>query len=241
MNDVQVEAHPPRSGDPLFRYIAEQYQALQQEPVIYQWKINYQSPIAWYSGLGAGISGMLFGLYFPLRDGDVSIFNSMSNILYCLGIIWIFYSRYLINANKIYHYHITAKGIYYTLQDDIPEIAFTIMRGVGWFGCIVCVLAAGLLGPAAFIGAGASALLAWKIKDMRPERKERVCLFSSKKGSLTLFEKGNGIKLDGDEHITQFGVLYCLEGDYKKVLGLIYPYLNSYEVDEVDNWRAFRS
>ncbi|HGE8242558.1 TPA: hypothetical protein ACGD2U_004431 [Aeromonas veronii] len=241
MNDVQIEGHPPRSGEPLFRYIAEQYQALQQEPALYQWRINYEQPNSWKGGLVVGIAGMLLGLYFPLRDGDVSILNPMSNILYCLGIIWVFYSRYLISANKIYHYHITAKGIYYTLQDDIPEIAFTIMRGVGWCGCIACVLAAGLLGPAAFIGAGASALLAWKIKNMRPELKERVCLFSSKKGSLTLFEKGNGIKLDGDEHITQFCVLYCLAGDYKKVLSLIYPYLNSYEVNEVDGWRAFRS
>lgn len=70
-----------------------------------------------------------------------------------------------VNEQQLHH-HITAKGIYYTEQDDIPDIAFTIMRGVGWFGCIACVLAAGLLGPAAFIGAGASALLAWKIKDM---------------------------------------------------------------------------
>lgn len=241
MNDVQVEAHPPRSGEPLFRYIAEQYQALQQEQILYQWRINHRQHTAWWSALGAGIGGILFGLYLAFRSDGVPIFNLASNTMYGLGLVWIFYDRYLINANKIYHYHITAKGIYYTLQDDIPEIAFTIMRGVGWVGCIACVLAAGLLGPAAFIGAGASALLAWKIQDMRPELKERVCLFSSKKGSLTLFEKGNGIKLDGDEHITQFCVLYCLEGDYKKVLGLIYPYLNSYEVDEVDNWRAFRS
>jgi hypothetical protein len=241
MNDVQVEAHPPRSGEPLFRYIAEQYLALQQEPVLYQWKINHQQHRAWSTSIFSGCVVILFGLYLALSDGEVSIFNPGSNVLYVVGITGLFYARYLGVPNQIYHYHLTAKGIYYTLQDDIPEIAFTIMRGVGWFGCIACVLAAGLLGPAAFIGAGASALLAWKIKDMRPERKERVCLFSSKKGSLTLFEKGNGIKLDGDEHITQFGVLYCLDGDYKKVLGLIYPNLNSYEVDEVDNWRAFRS
>lgn len=240
MNDAQVETHPPRSGEPLFRYIAEQYQALQQEPVLYQWKINHQSPIAWCSGLGAGIAGMLFGIYFPLRDGDVSIFNPMSNILYCLGIIWVFYSRYLINANKIYHYHITAKGIYYIEQDDIPEIAFTIMRGVGWVGCIACVLAAGLLGPAAFIGAGASALLAWKIKDMKPELKKEVCLYSNgDKAELTLFEKGRAIKLHGREHISEFGVLYCLEGEYQKVLKLLYPYLDNYEVHEVDTWRSF--
>lgn len=239
MSNAQVEDHPPRSGDPLFRYIAEQYQALQQEPLLYQWTVTYRSPDKWL--MGGGIFFIFMVIAVVMGTSGKAVATQAFLVFSCFAVVMGAYVWFLICANKIYHYHITAKGIYYTLQDDIPVIAFTIMRGVGWFGCIVCVLAAGLLGPAAFIGAGASALLAWKIKDMKPELKERVCLFSSKKGSLTLFEKGNGIKLDGDEHITQFCVLYCLEGDYKNVLGLIYPYLNSYEVDEVDNWRAFRS
>lgn len=240
MNDVQVETYPPRSGEPLFRYIAEQYQALQQEPVLYQWRINHRQHTAWWSALGAGFGGMLFGLYLAFRGEGMPIFNLASNTMYGLGVVWVFYSRYLINANKIYHYYITAKGIHYTVQDDIPDIAFTIMRGVGWFGCIACVLAAGLLGPAAFIGAGASALLAWKIKDMRPELKEEVCLYShGDKAELTLFEKGRAIKLHGRDHVSEFGVLYCLEGEYQKVLKLLYPYLDNYEVHEVDSWRAF--
>ncbi|MGY3962029.1 hypothetical protein [Aeromonas popoffii] len=240
MNDVQVEGHPPRSGEPLFRYIAEQYQALQQEPVIYQWKINYQSPTAWHSGMFGGGIGILLGLYFPLRAGDVSIFNPMSNILYFLGVIMIFYARYLINANKIYHYHITAKGIYYTVQDDIPDIAFTIMRGVGWVGCIACVLAAGLLGPAAFIGAGASALLAWKIKDMRPKIIEDVALFSTGHGVMKIFkEKECVTHFSKDVH--GFINIYCLPGECDKVLKLIYPYMDTYEVHEVSSWREFSS
>lgn len=240
MNDVQIEDHPPRSGEPLFRYIAEQYQALQQEPVLYQWRINHRQHTAWWSALGAGIGGILFGLYLAFRGEGMPIFNLASNTMYGLGLVWIFYDRYLISANKIYHYHITAKGIYYTLQDDIPEIAFTIMRGVGWVGCIACVLAAGLLGPAAFIGAGASALLAWKIKDMKPELKEMVCLYSNgDKAELTLFERGRAIKLHGREHISEFGVLHCLEGEYQKVLKLLYPYLDNYQVHEVDSWREF--
>ncbi|ATY80818.1 hypothetical protein CVS42_08260 [Aeromonas veronii] len=240
MNEMQMEDNPPRSGEPLFRYIAEQYQALQQEPVLYQWRINHRQHTAWCSALGAGIGGMLFGLYLAFRGEGMPIFNLASNTMYGLGLVWIFYDRYLISANKIYQYHITSKGIYYTVQDDIPEIAFTIMRGVGWFGCIACVLAAGLLGPAAFIGAGASALLAWKIKDMKPELKEEVCLYSNgDKAELTLFEKGRAIKLHGREHISEFGVLYCLEGEYQKVLKMLYPYLDNYEVHEVDSWRAF--
>lgn len=239
MNDVQVETYPPRSGEPLFRYIAEHYQALQQEPVLYQWMVTYINPDKRLMGGGVFLVFMSIAIAMGVSGKEIAMQSFV--IFSCFAIVMGGYVWFLICANKIYHYHITAKGIYYAVQDDIPDIAFTIMRGIGLFGCIACVLAVGLLGPAAFIGAGASALLAWKIKDMRPERKERICLFSSKKGNLTLFEEGNGIKLDGDEHITQFCVLYCLEGDYKKVLGLIYPYLNNYEVNEVDNWRAFRS
>jgi hypothetical protein len=240
MNDVQVEDHPPRSGEPLFRYIAEQYQALQQEPVLYQWRINYRQHTAWWSALGAGIGGILFGLYLAFRGEGMPIFNLASNTMYGLGLVWIFYDRYLISANKIYHYHITAKGIYYTVQDDIPEIAFTIMRGVGWFGCIACVLAAGLLGPAAFIGAGASALLAWKIKDMRPKIIEDVALFSTGHGVIKIFKEKECVTLFSKD-VHGFINIYCLPGECDKVLKLIYPYMDTYEVHEVSSWREFSS
>lgn len=240
MNDVQVGTYPPRSGEPLFRYIAEQYQALQQEPVLYKWRINHRQHTAWWSALGAGIGGMLFGLYLAFRGEGMPIFNLASNTMYGLGLVWIFYSRYLINANKIYHYHITAKGIYYTVQDDISEIAFTIMRGVGWVGCIACVLAAGLLGPAAFIGAGASALLAWKIKDMRPKIIEDVALFSTGHGVMKIFKEKECITLFSRD-VHGFINIYCLPSESDKVLKLIYPYLDTYEVHEVSSWREFSS
>ncbi|MFQ2244566.1 hypothetical protein [Aeromonas enteropelogenes] len=238
MSNEQVEQHPPRSGEPLFRYIAEQYQALQQEPVLYQWMVTYLNPDKRLMGGGVFLVFMVIAIAMGTSGKEIATQSFV--IFSCFAVIMGAYVWFLICANKIYHYHITAKGIYYTLQDDIPEIAFTIMRGVGWGGCIACVLAAGLLGPAAFIGAGASALLAWKIKDMKPELKEEVCLYSNgDKAELTLFEKGRAIKLHGREHISEFGVLYCLEGEYQKVLKLLYPYLDNYEVHEVDSWREF--
>jgi hypothetical protein len=240
MNEMQMEDNPPRSGEILFRYIAEQYQALQQEPVLYQWKINHQQHRAWSTSIFAGCMVILFGLYLALNDGEVSIFNSGSNVLYAVGITGLFYARYLGVPNQIYHYHITAKGIYYTLQDDIPEIAFTIMRGVGWFGCIACVLAAGLLGPAAFIGAGASALLAWKIKDMRPKIIEDVALFSTGHGVMKIFKEKECVTLFSKD-VHGFINIYCLPGECDKVLKLIYPYMDTYEVHEVSSWREFSS
>ena len=190
--------------------------------------------------MGGGVFLVFMSIAIAMGVSGKEIAMQSFVIFSCFAIVMGAYVWFLICANKIYHYHITAKGIYYTEQDDIPDIAFTIMRGVGWFGCIACVLAAGLLGPAAFIGAGASALLAWKIKDMKPELKEEVCLYShGDKAELTLFEKGRAIKLHGRDHVSEFGVIYCLEGEYQKVLKLLYPYLDNYEVHEVDSWRAF--
>jgi hypothetical protein len=73
---------------------------------------------------------MFLGLYLAFRSEGTPIYNLASNTMYALGLIWIFYDRYLINANKIYRYHIVAKSIYYTLHDDMPEFAFTTMRGL---------------------------------------------------------------------------------------------------------------
>ncbi|MGY3962041.1 hypothetical protein [Aeromonas popoffii] len=157
MSNEQVEHNPPRSGDPLFRYIEEQYQALQQEPVLYQWMVTYLNPDKRLMGGGVFLVFMVIAIAMGTSGKEIATQSFV--IFSCFAVVMGAYVWFLICANKIYHYHITSKGIYYTFQDDIPEIAFTIMRGVGWFGCIACVLAAGLLGPAAFIGAGASALL----------------------------------------------------------------------------------
>jgi hypothetical protein len=238
MNDVQVEGHPPRSGEPLFRYIAEQYLALQQEPVLYQWMVTYLNPDKRLMGGGVFLVFMVIAIAMGTSGKEIATQSFV--IFSCFAVVMGAYVWFLICASKIYHYHITSKGIYYTVQDDIPEIAFTIMRGVGWFGCIACVLAAGLLGPAAFIGAGASALLAWKIKDMRPKNIEDVALFSTGHGVMKIFKEKECVTLFSKD-VHGFINIYYLPGECDKVLKLIYPYMDTYEVHEVSSWRDFSS
>ncbi|QMV12839.1 hypothetical protein Vspart_00031 [Vibrio spartinae] len=68
-----------------------------------------------------------------------------------------------------YHYHLTEKGIYYTCQQVISENAYTVVRITAWVGIAVCVLAAALIGPLAFVGAGAFALMSFSMTNFSAE------------------------------------------------------------------------
>ncbi|MCS3458918.1 hypothetical protein [Aeromonas sp. BIGb0445] len=238
MSEQHTDNLSPLQGEALRSYISDSYQALEKESVLYQWRINIKQ--------GHAIFSVFLVLVF-FGGGGTWYLSSQGMALSSahLGLlIFTFFgmaiSRYLFTPNQLYHYHITAKGIFYTQQDNIPDIAFTIARGLGWFGCGVCVLAAGMLGPAAFIGAGASALLAWKIKDMKPKQIKDIALFSSRHGVIKLFKAKECINLFSKD-VHGFINIYCLPGECDKVLKLIYPYLDTYEIEEVNTWREFGS
>ena len=236
MSEQHTDNLSPLQGEALRSYISDSYRELAKEPVLYQWKINHQYHFAWPAAI------VVFVFFSSLWVGwghdshtffKVDIWILVMLFIMCLG------GRFLFSPNQLYHYHITSKGIFYTQQDNIPDMAFTIARGLGWFGCGVCVLAAGMLGPAAFIGAGASALLAWKIKDMRPVKKHRGCLFTPN-GYLKIFKKKDALIVCSEPFdASNFIYIYCLQGESDKVLKYIYPYLPNHEVREVNSWREF--
>ncbi|MGL6313491.1 hypothetical protein [Vibrio sp. WXL103] len=57
-----------------------------------------------------------------------------------------------------YKYELTREGIRVTSEERVPEVVFTIIRGLAWFGAIACLIAVVVIGPMAFVGAGAAAL-----------------------------------------------------------------------------------
>ncbi|MCS3458913.1 hypothetical protein [Aeromonas sp. BIGb0445] len=240
MSEQHTDNLSPLQGEALRSYISDSYQALEKESVLYQWRVNIKQ--------GHAIFSVFLVLVF-FGGGGTWYLSSQGMALSSahLGLlIFTFFgmaiSRYLFTPNQLYHYHITAKGIFYTQQDNIPDIAFTIARGLGWFGCGVCVLAAGMLGPAAFIGAGASALLAWKIKDMQPVEKKNVCLFvkNEKKMTIRLFERKSAIKfIVSPLSPYTYAFIYCKEGESGKVMQLLSPYIAAYDVIKVNSWREF--
>lgn len=101
------------------------------------------------------------------------------------------YLRYLVMADKDYHYRLTTEGLIVTYQEAIPEMAYTIVRGLAWLAMAICVMAVSVLGPLALVGAGGMALLRYfsltlnvKCQSMRPCLKKTAiihCLSPIKK------------------------------------------------------------
>jgi len=150
MNDA-TEQHSMTEGDAANHYYSEQYHELQKEPVLYAWEIDHAPPYAWSSSLLMGAVYWIIGLGFFIFD-DRHVAGQLTLFFMVLGLISVFYCRYLTDPNQLYHYRMTAKGIYYSQQDNIPAMAYTIARGISWLLILVSLIAMGLVGPLALAG-----------------------------------------------------------------------------------------
>ncbi|MEM6249212.1 hypothetical protein [Shewanella vaxholmensis] len=86
----------------------------------------------------------------------MSLTNGM--VFFFMALIFAPFIRYLWLADKQYHYRLTTEGLVTTYHDAIPDAAYAVVRGLAWFGVVVCIVGVAFLGPAALVGAGGMAL-----------------------------------------------------------------------------------
>lgn len=136
------------------RIINANQKKVREAPTLHEWDIRVPAAFAWL--------GILFLIGIPTLIGSAMIWNESSNgwVFIIVGAIMLPYLRYLVMADKDYHYRLTTEGVVVTYQDAIPEVAYTIVRGLAWLGVVVCVVAVAILGPLALVGAGGMALFA---------------------------------------------------------------------------------
>ena len=219
-------------------YYSEQYLELQKEPVLYEWQIDHRQRLAWE--LPIAIGGFLWFL------GLLNLINSDSQkawqlTLFCIvfGILAVLQGRYLFTPNQLYHYRMTAKGIYYTQQDKIPEVAYTIMRGIGGLLIVGSIIAVGLVGPLALAGAGAGAFLAFKITNMKPRVFHSGCQFKGH-GEISIFREIYGIEIkEMPRAIGQYGIVLTHKEDYERVLNDLARSLPDYQITEAKSRKEF--
>jgi hypothetical protein len=89
-------------------------------------------------------------------------------------------TRYLFTPDKHRCYHLTPLGIHYTEKDMIPDVAYQVVRGFAWVGIVVCIIAAFILGPLAFVGAGGFALMSFGMTNFRPSIDNHYILISER-------------------------------------------------------------
>jgi hypothetical protein len=153
----------------------EQIKQLKEElyntSIIYSWEYKgagqkYANLAFWISSI---LTGVLFLLFLWLVVEELTIDSPVFWGTFAFLLMMVLVSRYLFLPDKHYCYHLTSMGIHYTQKDMIPEVAYKIVHGIAWVGIGVCIIAAFMLGPLAFVGAGAFALMSFGMIDFQPK------------------------------------------------------------------------
>lgn len=132
-------------------------QRVREAPTLYEWDLK----VATVYGMGwlavmipCGIM-VLMGLVAHWYESD------QWYGFFFMALIFAPFIRYLWLADKQYHYRLTTEGLVTTYHDAIPDAAYAVVRGLAWFGVVVCIVGVALLGPAALVGAGGFAVMAF--------------------------------------------------------------------------------
>ncbi|NIY85413.1 hypothetical protein [Vibrio hepatarius] len=111
-------------------------------------------------GMAIFVGCLIFSFFWFVLD-ELTVDSIDFWGLFAFMTMMVLITRYLYFPDKHRCYHLTSLGIHYTEQDMIPEVAYKIVRGFAWMGIAVCIIAVFVLGPLAFVGAGAFALMAF--------------------------------------------------------------------------------
>ncbi|QIR07488.1 hypothetical protein [Salinivibrio costicola] len=131
----------------------------------------------WGLSIFAGLTPFCF-LWFVIDELTIDSIAFWG--LFSFMTMMVLVSRYLFFPDKHRCYHLTSLGIHYTEKDMIPDIAYQVVRGLAWVGIVVCIIAAFMLGPLAFVGAGGFALMSFGMTNFRPSIDNHYILISER-------------------------------------------------------------
>ncbi|OFC43143.1 hypothetical protein [Aeromonas hydrophila] len=199
---------------------------VREAQTLHEWDIRVSTAFAWPMILIVVGSMMLFGGTAVWFAGD----NDWTFVYMMVGmsIVMTLYLRYLVMADKNYHYRMTTEGLIVTYHDAIPEVAYTIVRGVAWRGVawrgvVVCVMAVAVLGPLALVGAGGMALFAVFFTDFKSEVCEEFTLFNKKWPHVfTISKRHRALRFESVPFKSAFSrIVYCRVEDMELITNLI--------------------
>ena len=171
--------------------IAALDQQVYQAPVLFEWEyIGWESK-DWIRLMSAiGVPGILVSIFLLFGNFNTVGGYAFLSIMMLMGFLM---GRFLFYPDCRYYYKLTKLGIHYTKEDLIPEIAYTLVRGFAWVGIAVCLIALFVIGPLAFVGAGAFALMAFGMTNFKSKIDQHRILFAD---ANILFNLKNDVLLD---------------------------------------------
>ncbi|MDX7781363.1 hypothetical protein SJR90_03175 [Aeromonas caviae] len=217
------------------RIVDANQKRVREAPTLHEWDIRVSTAFAWPMILIVVGSMMLFGgaaVWFA-GDNDLTFVHMMVG----MSIVMTLYLRYLVMADKNYHYRLTTEGLMTTYQDAIPEMAYTIVRWLAWLGVVVCVMAMAVLGPLALVGAGGMAIFAVFCTNFEKKVSVEYTVFNKdKKYVVKVVENRSIIRFDIIPFSWfEFSYLYCNEGELYRILSSLMKELGC------DEYREFKS
>lgn len=203
------------------RIINANQKMVREAPILQEWNIRVSTPFAWLIIFLVTAVMTLFAVGCVLLTGDVDW--GFAYLAFGVAIAMIPYFRYLVMADKNYHYRLTTEGVIVTYQDVIPEVAYTIVRSLAWLGVVVCVFAVAVLGPFSLVGAGGMALLAIFFTDFKSEVTEHETMFKKDWDyTLIISNRKKALRFESTPFkISHSDNLYCKSEDFEKIVELI--------------------
>ncbi|MDD9173753.1 hypothetical protein ERW49_19175 [Aliivibrio finisterrensis] len=207
---------------------------LYNEEVLYEYEtIEHQ-----YLGYFVALLCSLF-IFWMSYDSSHDGLDAGEIIIYVgggllLNLVFIFFAS--ADIKRIYKF--TKNGILTEQADVVPEYAYQCIRMIGRVGVVVCLIAVVFVGPMAFVGAGASALLSFKLVNFRLKPMlfetlyfdESVIIKSSKINYITIVPNAQLLlSLDG---------IFCNKDNVDDIFNTLrefYPNGHFYEVEEEDD------
>ncbi|TMX51623.1 hypothetical protein DA099_08330 [Photobacterium damselae] len=211
---------------------AQQIDRLYATPPVYEWELIVNPDSSRTKGtIISFIIFVLVGVLFLLIG-----FSWLALVPIVVGAFMSPWYRYLLNADKRYYFAINQYGMYSRNEQIIPEIAYTIVRYSAWVGCGICLFAAILFGPIAFVGAGGAALLSFQMTNFRSVPRKSQCLFDNA-AILKNYRENDYLLRTGNSMIP----LIIPECKLPRIIEVIKQYNDSFEEEFVDLYKGSKS
>ena len=175
--------------------LTDEYKRDQQERVLnaevaYEWHCILKHPYKWAQNTFVFVVTSVMASYAAYNDPNLFLFG----IAFVLT--WVAISHFLFQADNEYQGQITPEGVIIRKTECVPEVFYAATRYLSYIGIVVCIIAGITLGPMIFAGAGAFALLAFKMTGFQKNAEVEITPFlSSVPYRLRLTDScyGNGI------------------------------------------------
>ena len=227
--------------------VEERKQQLYSADIIHEWEYTgfqgFPPKFQWYITLAGGfIPTSIIGIVLLLTNGFIFEWGAFITLA-IIAVIATLIMRYIPFVSAHYCYKLTQYGIFYTVDYLVPEIIYTVFRRFAWFGMAVCLIGLIVLGPMAFIGVGATALLSFPLASIKRRLQYDYVVFPAEIW-IKFFRDRRTIQISSlDTKISNTNCdftdrLYCQNLEeimtIKSILQTLLPHAEFIEVDSED-------